>query len=152
MVLASLLFVRQMSEVTNVGMITRELEDRDDEPDPGAAERREIPLGVEVFEIEGPFLFAVADRLKDTLAVIREPAKIFVLRIRRVPAIDATRMHALEELYEKCRRESTRLLLAGVHAQPLDALVRYGLLDRIGEETCSATSTTRSTPFAATEK
>ena len=133
MVLASLLFMRRMSEVTNVGMITRELDDDPDEPDPGAIDRRDVPPGVEVFEIDGPFFFGVADRLKDVLGAIKKPAKIFILRMRHVPAIDATGMHALEELYEKCRREGTRLLLAGVHSQPLDAMMRYGLYDRIGE-------------------
>ncbi len=133
MVLASLLFMRRMSEVTNVGMITRELEDGEDEPDPGSIERRDVPEGVEVFEIEGPFFFAVADRLKDVLATIKGRSKVFILRMRHVPAIDATGMHALEELYEKCRRDGTRLLLAGVHAQPLTALMDYGLYDKIGE-------------------
>ena len=134
MVLASLLFMRRMSEVTNIAMITRELDDEAEVPDPGAIDRRDVPESVEVFEIEGPFFFAVADRLKDVLAVIRRPPKVFILRMRHVPAIDATGMHALEELYEKCRREGTRLLLAGVHAQPLHALMGYGLYDRIGED------------------
>jgi len=134
MVLASLLFMRRMSEVTNVGMITRQLEDEEEEPDPGAIERRDVPPGVEVFEIDGPFFFGVADRLKDVLSAIKRPAKFFILRMRRVPAIDATGMHALDELYTKCRREGTRLLLAGVHAQPLTALMGYGLYDKIGEQ------------------
>ena len=49
------------------------------------------------------------------------------------PAIDATGMHALDEFYGKCKRQGTQLLLAGVHAQPMMALARYGLLDKIGE-------------------
>ncbi len=134
MVLASMLFMRRMAEVTNVGMITRGLEDEDEAPDPGAIARRDVPSGVEVFEIDGPFFFAVADRLKDVLSVIRKPPAIFILRMRRVPAIDATGIHALEELHQKCRREGTLLLLAGVHAQPLDALMAYGLYERIGED------------------
>jgi SulP family sulfate permease len=55
------------------------------------------------------------------------------LRMRRVPAIDATGMHALDEFYRKCKRQGTQLLLAGVHAQPMFALAKYGLLDAVGE-------------------
>lgn len=136
MVLASLLFMRRMSEVTNVGAITRELEDLDEDEgdDPGAIALRDVPPATEVYEVNGPFFFGVADRLKDALRRVEKPPRVFVVRLRRVPAIDATGMHALEELYDKCRREGTTLLLAGVHAQPLNAMLRYGLFDRIGEE------------------
>ena len=135
MVLASLLFMRRMSEVTNVGAITRELDDPDDaEIDLGAIDRRNVPPGVEVYEINGPFFFGVADRLKDVLRRVERSPKVFILRMRHVPAVDASGMHALEEFLDKCRREGIHLLLAGVHTQPLDALLAYGLFERIGEE------------------
>ena len=57
-----------------------------------------------------------------------------ILRMRRVNAVDATGMHALDEFHDKCRKQGTRLLLAGVHAQPMFAMTKYGLLDKIGEE------------------
>ena len=94
---------------------------------------RDIPPGVEVYEVNGPFFFGVADRLKDTLRGLERPPKVFILRMRRVPAIDATGIHALEEFYLKCHRQGTRLLLAGVHAQPMFAMAKYGLNDRIGD-------------------
>jgi SulP family sulfate permease len=138
MVLAALLFMRRMSEVTNVGAIRREFDETDspldDSADPNSLESREVPAGVEVYEINGPFFFGVADRLKDTLRGLERPPKVFILRMRRVPAIDASGIHALEEFYLKCSRQHTRLLLAGVHAQPMFALAKYGLNDRIGEE------------------
>src|SRR2546423_11544730 len=93
MVLASMLFMKRMSEVTNVGAIRAELEDQPDDlrnqSDPNALDRRDVPAGVEVFEINGPFFFGVADRLKDTLKGLERPPKVFILRMRRVPAIDA---------------------------------------------------------------
>jgi SulP family sulfate permease len=139
MVLAAMLFMKRMSEVTNVGAIRQELSDDIDAPlddagDPNAIDPGEVPAGVEVYEINGPFFFGVADRLKDTLRGLERPPKAFILRMRRVPAIDATGMHALEEFHLKCKRQGTRLLLAGVHAQPMFALAKYGLSDRIGEE------------------
>jgi SulP family sulfate permease len=138
MVLAAMLFMKRMSEVTNVGALRDELEETGDElpdvTDPNSIAKRDVPPGVEVYEINGPFFFGVADRLKDTLLSLERPPKVFVLRMRRVPAIDATGMHALDEFHDKCRRQNTILLLAGVHAQPIIAMTRYGLTDKIGEE------------------
>ena len=54
--------------------------------------------------------------------------------MRRVTAIDATGMHALDEFHDKCRKQGTRLLLSGVHAQPMFAMAKYELLDKFGEE------------------
>src|SRR5690606_34104827 len=102
--------------------------------DPNAIDIRDVPPGVEVYEINGPFFFGIADRLKDTLRNVEKPPQVFILRMRRVTAIDATAMHALGEFHNMCRREGTTLLLAGVHAQPMFAMARYGLNDRIGEE------------------
>jgi SulP family sulfate permease len=137
MVLAAMLFMKRMSEVTNVGAISQEFEDVEDtmiEADPNAIDVRDLPPHTEVYEINGPFFFGVADRLKDTLKGLEKPPKVFVLRMRRVPAVDASGMHALEEFWLKCKRQGTALLLSGVHAQPMYAMARYGLLDRVGEE------------------
>lgn len=138
MVLAAMLFMKRMSEVTNVGALRDELEDVGDElpdvTDPNAIAKRDVPPGVEVYEINGPFFFGVADRLKDTLRGLSKPPKVFILRMRRVPAVDATGMHALDEFCDKCRRQGTTLLLSGVHAQPIFAMTKYGLTDKVGEE------------------
>ncbi len=139
LVLAAVLFMKRMSEVTNVGVIRDEIEETPVNElaylnDPNAIVRRDVPAGVEVYEINGPFFFGVADRLKDTLREFERPPKVFILRMRRVPAVDATGMHALDEFFQKCRRQGTRLMLSGIHAQPVVALARYGLLDKIGEE------------------
>ena len=138
MVLASMLFMKRMADVSGVQVISAEQNDDDGgeelgiAKDPHAVVRREIPAGVEVYEINGPFFFGVADRLQDTLRGLEKPPKVFVLRMRRVPAIDATGMHALKEFYYKCRSRGTKLLLAGVHAQPLYALMNVGFDKEIG--------------------
>ena len=87
-----------------------------------------------MFEIDGPFFFGVADRLKDTLNQFEKPPKVFILRMRAVPHIDASGMHALDEFRIKCQRQGIRLLLGGVHAQPMFELVRVGLDEKIGLE------------------
>ncbi|MBI1827200.1 MAG: sulfate permease [Planctomycetes bacterium] len=139
MVLASLLFMQRMAAVTNVNAISRELEDGDEDElatlkDPNAINRRHVPPGVEVYEINGPFFFGIADRLQDTLRGLERPPKVFILRMRRVPAIDATGLHALAEFHKKCLHQGTMLLLAGVHAQPLYAFIQIGFEKVIGRE------------------
>lgn len=134
-VLASLLFMKRMADVSNVTAITDELRNGNEEhDDPDAIYLREVPAGVEVYEINGPFFFGVADRLKDVLRGIEKRPKVFILRMRRVPAIDATGLHALGEFHGKCRREGITLLLSGVHAQPLYAFTQSGFDRVVGRE------------------
>jgi SulP family sulfate permease len=134
-VLAALLFIRRMSEVSNVGMVTRELGEDDDEPaDPNAIGSRDVPPGIEVFEIQGPFFFGAADRFQDATHFIEKPPRVVIVRMRHVPAIDATGLHVLREFHIRCRRSGTQLVLSGVHAQPLVAMQRSGLWDQIGDQ------------------
>jgi SulP family sulfate permease len=138
LVLASLLFMKQMADVSNIRAITAEFDYGADDlaelKDPNAIWTRDVPQGVEVYEINGPLFFGVADRVKDILHRLKKPAPVFIVRMRRVPAIDASGIHALQELHIKCGRERSVLLLSGVHAQPLNVLVRCGLADVIGME------------------
>lgn len=138
MVLAALLFMKRMTDVTIIGALKDEIEESSDEfadrVDPNSINRRDVPAHAEVYEINGPFFFGVADRLKDTLKGIERPPKVFILRMRRVPAIDATGMHALDEFHDKCRKQGTQLLLSGVHSQPVFAMGAYGLVEKIGQE------------------
>jgi SulP family sulfate permease len=137
-----MLFMKRMADVSSVSGIGREGGDGEDDEeiavdqlkDPSAVAKRHIPPGVEVYEIDGPFFFGVADRLKDTLSQYERPPRVFILRMRRVPHIDATGLHALEEFLFKCRRQGTRLLLGGVHAQPLFEFTRVGFDEEIGLE------------------
>ncbi len=135
MVLASMLFMKRMAEVSNISAITDELENGADvleAGDPNPISRRDVPPGVEVYEINGPLFFGVADRLQDTLRGLEKPPKVFILRMRRVPAIDASGLHALEEFYKKCRHQETVLILSGVHAQPLSAFIQVEFDKTVG--------------------
>jgi sulfate permease, SulP family len=135
MVLASFLFMKRMAEVTNVTLVSRELQDTGPSPDhSGAIYRRKIPPGVEVYEINGPFFFGAAEKFKDTLSEVSKKPKVLIIRMRHVPAIDSTAMHALRDLVRRTRRDRTVVFFSDVHAQPLVALERSGLLDEIGEE------------------
>jgi len=136
MVLAAFLFMRRMAEVTNISIVTRELVDgdNDEDDDPNSVRRREVPRGVEVFEINGPFFFGAAEQFKDTLGQIAKKPRVLIIRMRDVPAIDSTGLHALHELARSCKHDGTLLLLADVHAQPMFALVRSDMLVELGEE------------------
>jgi SulP family sulfate permease len=136
MVLAAFLFMRRMAEVTNISIVTRELDDTEseDDDDPNAVRDRSVPKGVEVFEINGPFFFGAAEQFKDTISQIANKPRVLIIRMRDVPAIDATGLHALHELARRCKKDGTLLLLSDVHSQPMFALVRSDMLEEMGEE------------------
>jgi sulfate permease, SulP family len=136
MVLAAFLFMRRMAEVTNINVLTHEFRDPADdfESDPNAVRRRAVPEGVEVYEINGPFFFGAAEMFKDRLGRIAGKPKVLILRMRHVPAIDSTGLHALRDLVQRSRREGSLVLLSDVHAQPVVALERSGMYEWLGEE------------------
>jgi sulfate permease, SulP family len=135
MVLAAFLFMQRMADATRVGFITRELNDEDEEADdPLSLRHREVPAGVEVFEINGPFFFGAADKFKNALDAISEPPQVLILRMRHALTLDATALQALENVHTKALKRGTLLLLSGVHAQPLLVMERSGFLERIGQD------------------
>ncbi|MBI5809376.1 MAG: sulfate permease [Ignavibacteriales bacterium] len=134
MVLSVLLFMKRMAEVSNVSVVTRELEDEEEQPDPNAIDKKQIPEGVEVFEINGPFFFGAAKKFKDQMEVVEDPPKVRIIRMRNVPAIDATGLQTLKDFYYDAKKHKTHLILSGVHTQPLYAMTQAGIFDLYGEE------------------
>lgn len=133
--LASLLFIKRIIDVSNISPVNLQAFSGENEErhDPDATEHKQVPHGVEVYEINGPFFFGVADRLKGVLQIIRKPPQVFILRMRSVPFIDATGMHALEEFHQKCERNGTQLVLSGVSPNLEQKLRRYGFHAAVGE-------------------
>ena len=128
MIIACLLFMKRMSEETEVRGWTY----YDDESDPDAIELRDVPKGIRVYEISGPMFFGAADRLTDI--TLKEFTKCLVIRMRGVPAVDATAMHSLEQLYEDCRRHNVRLIFSHVNEQPYKTMQKDGFVDLIGAD------------------
>lgn len=128
-VLAALLFMNRMAGATVIRRTTGRMK-----TDHHALADRQVPDQVEVFEINGPFFFGAANRFKDTIRIVGRTPKALILRCRHILFIDATALHALEELVEKAQAEKTIVILSGVHAQPLITLEQSGLYDTIGEE------------------
>lgn len=135
-VLAALLFMKRMSDVTSMGKINFDASEKtaQDIADPDATSNKDIPEGVEVYEINGPFFFGVADMLINTLEHIGKTPKVFILRMRNVPAIDATGEHALENFYNTCKKAGTQLVLSGVNPVPYATLKKMHFIEMIGEE------------------
>lgn len=134
LLLSVLLFIRRMAEVTNIGVITRELVDEDERDDPNAISKRTVPKGVEVYEINGPFFFGASYKFLEAMSNFKNAPKIRIIRMRNVPAIDATGLHTLKEEFKSSKKKGIPFLLADIHTQPLFAIERSGLLETIGED------------------
>jgi sulfate permease, SulP family len=134
-VLSAFLFMRRMSEVTQIGYQTSALEENEDDfTNNDTIGQRKLPQGVAVFEIYGSFFFGAADKFKTAIAQVEKNPKVLILRLRHVLALDATALHAIEDLHDRICHDGGVLLLSGLHKQPLDALMRAGLLDLVGED------------------
>jgi sulfate permease, SulP family len=129
MVLAAILFIRRVSDSTEVSRVTS-----DDvlETHAQLAEGKEIPEGVMVYRIFGPFLFGAAEKMQDALERIGEFPKVLVLRLHLVTAMDSTALHALQSVVERARRAGSTIVISGIHRQPLDLLRKSGFIDIIG--------------------
>lgn len=136
-VLASLLFIKRIVSVTEIQDSRFKLlggEEEEEEEDPDMIGKKIIPESTEVYEINGPFFFGVADNLKRVLETLGCTPKVFILRMRKVPVVDATGLHALEEFYERCKKQQTRFILSGVSGDLARILKQSGFYDMVGEE------------------
>jgi SulP family sulfate permease len=133
-VLAAFLFMKRMADVTWIGALSRETADlgRTAEEDAAIVYKRRIPAGVQVYEVNGPFFFGAAGKLRDVLNVVEQSPRVMILRMRHVPVIDATGLHTLEEVRTNCAEAGTTLVLSAVRDQPLRALRKSHCLEAIG--------------------
>lgn len=126
-VLALLLFMKQMSEAFHVGPLMNGQGSED------ILERSSIPEGVEVYEINGPLFFGAAQKFEEAITAVSRKPKALILRLRNLLSLDASGLHALQSVHKNCKRQGIVLILSGVHAQPTIALFQSGLADKIGE-------------------
>jgi SulP family sulfate permease len=127
MVLAALLFMRNMAELTHVKAVSHENENGD------RLRNVVIPEGVEVFSVEGTFFFGAAQKIMEVGRFIGKAPRALILDITGVLHLDATGLHVLEKIHHECGERGTRFILAGVHTQPLVALEASGLAKRLGK-------------------
>ena len=129
LVLASFLFMQSMTGVVALKSDRRVLDDDIDDfaaPSPGS-QRTGLPSDVEVFRVSGPLFFAVANRLDEVLNLFPRPPRVFILRLRLVPLIDASGVTSLRQLVKRCRHAGIRVIFSGLRAQPLEVLTQMGL-------------------------
>ena len=93
---------------------------------------RTVPQQVRVYEITGPLFFGVADRIAQI--TLKSFTKCLIIRMRGVPAVDATAMQAMEALLETCKKKGVRLILSHVNEQPYRMMEKGGFVDRLGRE------------------
>ena len=128
-VLAAMLFMKRMSEETAVEG-WKYVESDDDDPD--SINLRDVAKNIRVYELSGPLFFGAADKIAEIHA--KDFNNCLILRMRSVNAIDATAMHALELLWEKCQKKNVTLIFSHVNEQPMSAMKKSGLYDKVGAE------------------
>ncbi len=129
-VLAAFLFMHRMAEVVEVSQQVGMLdEDQDDLAGPAQPDQRAaLPPGVEAFQISGPLFFAVASRLDDVLDQLFEKPRVFILRMRLVPLMDASGATALRQFLDRAHKLSIRVIVSGLQRQPREVLEQMRVL------------------------
>ncbi len=128
-VAAAFVFMFRMSDAVR---IESDIGADDDEAGAGSNQRTRLPTGVEAFQISGPLFFGAANRLDDLLDQFHVPPKVFILRMRLVPLVDASGIRSLEGLLERCQRRGIVLILSGLQPQPRRVFAKMRLRPRPG--------------------
>ena len=135
LVIACLLFMRRMAETTQVKVIADEIDPAEEiDVQLHEDEHLTIPQGVEVYEINGPYFFGIANKFEDLMAGMANHPKVRIIRMRRVPFIDSTGIHNLQTLCAMSRREGTAIVLSGVQEKVHNVLEHAGICKELGEE------------------
>lgn len=134
LVLAVVLFLRRISESTQISIFKHDIEEAEYIEGNTEAEKLVLPKGVEVYEIEGPFFFGVANKFEETMKMLGDKPKVRIIRMRKVPFIDSTGINNLKSLIRMSVKDKTKILLSGVNEQVHTALDKGGVADQIGQE------------------
>ena len=135
LIIACLLFMKRMSETTDVKVIMDEI-DPNDESDIKLENNEHliIPEGVEVYEINGPYFFGAGNRFEEIMASFGDRPKVRIIRMRKVPFVDSTGIHNLTNLCIMSQKEGIHIVLSGVNPKVHAVLARSGFYELIGEE------------------
>ncbi|MGL5681560.1 MAG: SulP family inorganic anion transporter [Marinifilaceae bacterium] len=134
LLLALVMFIRRISSITTVSVATGVLDLSNENERSHEDEKLIIPSGVEVYEIDGPFFFGVANKFDQCMREIGEKSSVRIIRMRKVPLIDATGVHNLTSLYKLSAKENIQFILSGVNPKVRETLQSSQLYNMIGEE------------------
>lgn len=133
LLLAVFLFLRRVIETTDVEVFNAEVEDeRSEKFDEG--EMLDIPHGVEVFEVRGPFFFGVANKFEEAEKQVSKLPKIRIIRLRRVPFMDSTGINNLRSFIQKTHKLGVKVILSGANSKVQETLVKNNIQSLVGEE------------------
>jgi len=134
LLMAIILFLKRVAETSSISVIQNEINSADYD-DSAENELLNIPEGVEVYEINGPFFFGLANKFDEAEHVSgSKRPKIRILRMRKVPFMDSTGLHNLRNLHKRCKQWKIRIILSGVNNDVFATLEKSGLADEIGKE------------------
>lgn len=131
-VLAALLFLNRMANVTDVKSWKYIGEGIDENNDPEAIRLKKVPKNTVVYEIIGPMFFAAADKFVNI--ELASDVKVLVLRMRGVPAMDVTALRSLKNIYALCKKRNITLVLSHVQDQPKSVMEHAGFISLVGED------------------
>ena len=135
LIIACLLFMRRMSETTDVKVISDEIDPNlESELSSGNLEHLTIPQGVEVYEINGPYFFGAGNRFEEIMASFGDRPKVRIIRMRKVPFVDSTGIHNLTNLCIMSKKEGIHIVLSGVNEKVNSQLQKAEFYKLIGEE------------------
>ena len=141
LVLASLLFMKRMADVTDITCWTyaddyhsvqEENENYEEDTDTENISLKVVPKHTLVFEVNGPLFFGAADKINGIALNIEED--ILILRMRSVPAMDATALRTLENVFETCKKNNTALIFSHVNMQPYSVMEKSGFVNKVGKD------------------
>ena len=132
-ILALILFARRVMETSEL-QVLREHVEEDQSYLSDEQEMLGIPKGVEVYQIKGPFFFGIANKFEEAELEIKEKPRVRIIRMLRVPFIDATGLRNLRAFIEKSRRHNTDIILSGVPEKTLEAIKKGGLICLLGKD------------------
>ena len=138
LLIAMFLFMKRVAETTHVSVVTDEIDLSDEGEIHHDEEVLSLPKNVEVYEIDGPFFFGVASKFDDIMHNIGKKPQIRIIRMRKVPFMDSTGLHNLENLYRLSQSENIQMILSGVNEHVRRVLLKSGFDKKIGvENICS---------------
>lgn len=134
LLVACLLFMRRMAETTQIKVIADEIDPNEETDAQVHEEHLIIPEGVEVYEINGPYFFGIANKFEELMTALDNHPKVRIIRMRRVPFIDSTGIHNLQNLCEMSHREGTHIVLSGVTPNVYSVLEHNGFCHLLGKD------------------
>ncbi|NDV65739.1 SulP family inorganic anion transporter [Bacteroides sp. 224] len=134
LIIACLLFMRRVAETTEISVIKDEIDPSTEIDMAINDEHLAIPEGVEVYEINGPYFFGIANKFEEQMIMIRGRSKVRIIRMRKVPFIDSTGIHNLTNLCKTSKKEKITIVLSGVNPKVHQVLEKAGFYDLLGKE------------------